>query len=100
MKAKEYAEKLNADPTMSTLAEIGTAFIREVSNLIEARGCKTDDAIISVFDELDLKWKAFAKRSQHINIRSDGFTVLIKTEFPTMFDSWRKLRPNKTLTKD
>lgn len=84
MKAKEYADKFMANPTIPVLTEICNSFINELSTMVVMRNIKTDDALISVFKELDDKWRAFSERTKGI-VRRDGFRILVKEQYPKVY---------------
>ena len=61
LKAKVVAAYFQKSPTAKRLREIAFAFHMEAAALMTSRNVKTERAMLSVFKEQDLKWKAFAR---------------------------------------
>lgn len=86
-KAKEYAAEFEADPTRETLRGIAHAFMVEVKEIIATRNARSNSALLSILDEQDRKWRAFARRIE--GVRPDGFERLVKEVFPEVHVVWR-----------
>ena len=82
MKAKEYAEKYKANPTPQCLGRIAVEMLVEVKGIAESRHAKSDDALISILNEVINKWRAFAKIVGDESISTDGLKQLIVKDFP------------------
>lgn len=61
MKAKEMAERYQAEPTVKTLTSLAGECIKEVKTMAEARGVRDDNPMRQVIREVDDKWRAFAR---------------------------------------
>jgi hypothetical protein len=85
-KAKQYSEEYAAaGKTPEKLAEIWIEFFKEANELINIRKAITDSASLAIFDELDRKWKAFARMNPEVN--PDGFMEALSTQFPDLAES-------------
>jgi len=87
MKAKDYAAQFEANSTLETLTNIGNSFLAECKYISIARKCRSNDAVIAVFNEQDRKWKAFARLID--GIRPDGFQMLVKKTMPEIYSVWK-----------
>ena len=67
MKAKEYAAKYQADPSIENLRALTLEFIREGDALVKARNIKSDSQLLSILKEQNLKWQAFARLCPEIS---------------------------------
>lgn len=101
MKAKTYAADFIDRPSPEKAGEILDAMMHESLALIEKRRCNSDAAYQAVFQELEMKWKAFARIvNEYFQpmqlIRPEGFMeacrdmykqdpVLAKKVLPTYF---------------
>lgn len=88
-KARDYADSFKADPTDKALVVIAQEFVREIEELAKARHVSSNEAMFSIFDEQDRKWKAFARLVGGDIIRPDGFEELMKAHFPEVHLYWR-----------
>ena len=88
-KAKEYAAEFKANPTDEHLVTIVRAFMLEVKEIAEMRHARSNESFISIFDEQDRKWKAFARAVGGNIIRLEGFEQSVKAYFPTIHAFWR-----------
>ena len=86
-RAKEYAAEFEADPTMETMRGIAHAFMVEGKEIIAMRNAESNSAVLSILDEQDRKWQAFARRVE--GVRPDGFERLVKKVFPAVHVVWR-----------
>ncbi len=87
MKAKDYAKMIvecenTEEAIRNTLVEIGIMFDKETASLVKSRNVKTNEAFKSVLNEMDLKWKAFAKLSNNL-INPDGYRIIMRELHPT-----------------
>lgn len=93
-RAKEYADRYIADPSMSELSEIAKEFIKEFTELAATRGTKSPGALYSVINELNKKWIAFADRvNKELKvsaIKPDGFEQLIRIKLPDLYQYWKR----------
>lgn len=88
MKAKDYADQFNKNPSLEAIQSVGTAFLNEVKTTLIQRNAKTDSACLAVFKELDLKWQAFARMTNGI-IKENGFRILTKEFYPLIYNYLR-----------
>jgi len=89
MKAKEYAARYLASPTHETLVQIGIEFDKETSELVKARGVKTDSAFLAVLKEIDLKWQSFASKA---GLNPMGYRMIMKNLHPSTANfAWPEL---------
>ncbi len=86
MKAKEYAKLFNENRSVDTLVNISTQFVKECIDLINLRNAKTNSAIVSVFEEQDKKWRAFARLIE--GVKPDGFEQIVKLQLPEIHKVW------------
>jgi len=93
MKAKElYQQDLDRSSTMSeneNLSVVANHLIREITELIESRGCKQDAAAFSVVDEVIQKWRAFARLA---GMNEDGFAGALDHWIPEVMVAYRRNR--------
>jgi len=82
MKAKEYADRFNSNPSPEALIQIGIDFDKETAALVKARGVKHDSAFKAILNEMDLKWQAFAKRTDGV-VKPDGYRIIMRKLHPT-----------------
>jgi hypothetical protein len=92
MKAKDYAklyEKVNAEKgEEEAIYQISNAFLNEIEFLIKSRNCQSDMAVMSVFKELDKKWKVL---SIMVSINPEGFQLLVEGMLPKLFAALQKV---------
>jgi len=86
MRAKEYAEKYNENPTSKNLAYICHEFILESHEIMKSRNITNDRAAIAVLKEQDLKWKSFASHVQGVN--RNGFFLAVCKTMPEVGKIW------------
>lgn len=82
MKAKDYAEKYKANPTLQCTGEIAVAMLVEVGEIAKVRHATTNEALIAILNEMINKWRAFAKLTGDKTIREDGLKRFIIKDFP------------------
>jgi len=87
MKAKDYAQRFKDDPTDETLMEIAHDSFREVKEIGEMRHVQYDIGFLSILDEQDRKWRAFARMCPEINPL--GFRTLVFKQFPFLVARWK-----------
>lgn len=88
-RAKEYAAELEASPTEGTLEEILLGFWKEVLDLTNSRGVKTDAGAISILEEQHNKWKAFSRLT---GLADDGFMRAVEVISPELAEQWKYYR--------
>lgn len=94
MKSKEQAHLyLSSEDKEKALGEIAVDYCKEIVRLKEARNIKTDQALISVFDELDKKFRSFAnivntKLPYTKPVKAHGFEMILESFSPKAFDYW------------
>ena len=86
-KAKDYAVEYRANPTEENLRNIVSAFIEEINELRDIRKAGDNAAVLSILDEQDRKWRAFARRID--GVRPDGFAEVVKLVHPGVYAVWR-----------
>jgi hypothetical protein len=94
-RAKEYAKMFIDNPTneFDVLSDIITSFIGEIYELMSIRNAKSNDALLSILDEQERKWKSFANK---VGINPEGFSMAILACMPEVFPLWK---PEKEKTK-
>ncbi len=86
MKAKEYAEIFDStEDKMEALQTIINYFTKDLSELIEQRKIGRPDALKSAIDEVDMKWKAFAKHVKSAKIKPEGFRMFLIEHHPRVY---------------
>lgn len=77
MKAKEYKQLLDLEPDFDeALFTILDLFLKETELLIKKRNAQSNAAMISIFKEMDNKWKVLCKLDNRL--KPGGYWVLIK----------------------
>lgn len=117
-KAKEYAREYIENPTDEALGEIVWQIsVNEVKELFEQRGVteariaarhspgNATFTIISILDQQNDKWKAFARRVNAAlgvhHLKEDGFEALLKKNFPSAWTMWKgQLNPRNRERKN
>jgi hypothetical protein len=85
MKAKEYAAQYEADgKTPKALYRVWMMLFYEFKELIEKRHAESNSSAVAIFNELNLKWQAFA-RIVNDGIRPDGFIEMTKHKMPELY---------------
>ena len=85
-KAKDYAALYKASKNKpETIMEIFQEFHGEILDLVDTRGAATTRSIIAILKELNIKWKAFAKKAG-TGVMENGFINLIKAKYPFLKD--------------
>lgn len=83
MKAKQYfSEFKNLEIKHGfekAIYQTVLSFYNECADLAQSRG-KSDNAMVSIFKEQDIKWRAFAKNDSRI--KQSGFRDFIISELP------------------
>jgi hypothetical protein len=94
MKAKEYFAKYDEaiwqeahEPEVKkdgAMAKMLIDFTSEMSGIIKARNIKTDQGLLGLIEELNVKWNAvvnlFTKKYGASPIRRDGYRIAINKE--------------------
>lgn len=93
MKAKDYSKRLKSNLCDEEMGQIALDFLTEIFTLIDSRHAKTDEAVCSVFDELDNKWRVFARDFDGI-VKPDGFEILVKMKMPDLHKAWMIVKAN------
>ena len=90
MNSKEYAVIYKNNPCDETLMTIAEAFFREIKEIAEKRHIQYDIGFVSILDEQDRKWRAFARLCPEI--KQDGFRRLVFKQFPFLTAYWKPER--------
>jgi hypothetical protein len=99
MKARYYSSRFNDDPTGETLAAIAVEFDQETSALLKQRGVKSNDSFLSLLQEMDDKWQAFARRTNGV-VKLDGYRIMMRKLHPdTAAFAWPNAFISKTQQK-
>jgi hypothetical protein len=86
MKAKDYADRyLTEGKTKQALVNVWNDIFKEFQQLAEQRHVQTDQSALSIFLELDQKWRAFAQLAND-NINPDGFRLIIQNKMPDVYE--------------
>lgn len=85
MKAKEYIARLQEGPITSKEAEkLLIDFLDEGTALGEQRG-SSDAVMLGIFREMDLKWRAVARKVPEI--KPDGYREFLVSKIPNLKNS-------------
>jgi hypothetical protein len=84
MKAKEMAAEYKANPTMETAKKLVTECILETKTIAEARKIRSDSALRAIIQEVDDKWRAFARLCPEI--QPSAFKTALHLSVPTSKD--------------
>lgn len=90
MKAKDYATMINEakpDDIVETLCKICGMFVAEISTIAKSRNVSSDSAMVAVLEELNVKWIAFARRTNGL-VLEDGFRILLEDNMPVIHQYW------------
>lgn len=87
MKAKEYAKEFRKNESLDAVAQIANMFLAEIGTLIDERHAKTNEALFSILDEQDRKWRAFSMEVSPL-VHPGGFDTLIFELFPEIYLAW------------
>jgi hypothetical protein len=79
MKAKDYADKYNANPAPEALGQIFMDFLGEIGTIARARNTTSDEGVLAIVDEQDRKWRAFARMT---DLPESGFMALLELDMP------------------
>ena len=63
------------------------SFLKEIDEIAKMRHAKRNEAYLSILDEQERKWKAFARQFE--DIREDGFENAVEDLFPEVYEVWR-----------
>lgn len=85
MKAKEYADRYIAEgKTKESLCKVWSDMFIEFQSIAEIRHAQSDEAALSIFRELDAKWRAFARLAND-NINPMGFRLVVEMKIPELY---------------
>lgn len=98
-KAIEYAEeyKLAKDKDRAVY-EVAVSMFREIGEIAKGRKTTSDQSLLSIFNEVNLKWKAFARRVG-VGVNLDGFSLLIKKQMPDLHSAMMATRTTQEARK-
>ena len=92
MKAKEYAQQyINATDRQYEIGKIWNQFVVEIEDVAKMRNALTNSAWSSIFEEQNMKWKAFCrevKKQTGIEIKEDGFKNLLLEKEPRLAEAF------------
>jgi len=94
MKAKELAQQyLNSNNKSEESVKIAMAFLSDLQKMMIARNIRSDDAVISLLNEFENKWKTYAalvneKLPVTKPILYDGFRNIIYLSLPDLKEYW------------
>lgn len=80
LRAKDMAEAFKKSPDAETAAKLASRMVIETSELAKRRKVSTNAGLISIWKELDERWRAFARRCPEI--KADGFRIALKAAVP------------------
>ena len=93
-KAKQYADEfIAAGKTVEALAEVLDQMIQETAELMKKRLARTDAGCLAVFNEIDDKFRAFARIVG--NVSPDSFAYSIQKMFPDVYRFWTTCFPHR-----
>ena len=88
MKAKEYVkryQKLVASGDQEiTIWTVCNEMIKEIPVICKQRKAESNDAQLSVFKEIDQKYRAFARLLNDPTVREDGLARVMRSRFPNL----------------
>lgn len=92
MKAKDYAEKYKGKITHSVdhedfkknIYDFYRDLIIEGKNLMDQRHCKTDAAVISIFEEINNKANKALKLIPDCAVKQNFFWHILREDFPQL----------------
>lgn len=91
-KASEYFDQFAREGrTNKALSKIWSEMTLEVATLIRERNARSDSASFAILNEIDEKWRSFARRAQ-AGINPDGFALMQKKLYPDVFVAWMNFR--------
>jgi len=90
MRARDYAKIYFDAPNDLTLVDIANDMLEEISKLIETRHAKTNEAGLAILNEINDKWKAFARIVGN-GVKKDGLENAIEHLYPNIYKVWKAL---------
>jgi hypothetical protein len=97
MKAKDYAQKwINEGKSRESLFAIMQGFFSEITDLVKKRNAIRSDAIISIYKEIDTKFRAFARVFPN-EINPEGLRLLMLIRVPSSRQIHHLIWPHKKL---
>jgi hypothetical protein len=85
MKASDYLKQYDdAGRTPEALARVWIGLVNEIKPMSLQRGIKTAAGAVAIFDEIDGKWRAFARLAGD-QINPDGFMNVFKKRMPELY---------------
>ena len=89
MKAKEYLAKFEKDnrdlSDREATENLLNGFLDEIVDLAKARRAQSNEAVISIFLELNQKWNVLCRLDKQIRFKKDGFIKLVRNRTVEMF---------------
>ena len=91
VKAKEYLAKFEKDNQnlgdREATENLLNGFLDEIVGLAKARRAQGNEAVISIFLELNQKWNALCRLDKQIRFKKDGFIKLVRHRTADVFPS-------------
>lgn len=91
MRAKEYLAKFDKDAQnlgdREATENLLNGFLDEIVGLAKARKAQSNEAVISIFLELNQKWNTLCRLDTQIRFRKDGFIKLVRGRTADVFPS-------------
>ena len=89
MKAKEYLTKFEKDTLdfgdREAIENLLNGFLDEIQGLAKARNAQGNEALISIFLELNQKWNALCRIDTQTRFKKDGFIRLVRNRTIDVF---------------
>ena len=89
MKAKEYLAKFEKETKQlgGTVAieNLLNGFLDEIVGLAKARRAQSNEAVISIFLELNQKWNTLCRQDKLNRFKKDGFIKLVRSRTADVF---------------
>ena len=102
MKAKEYLTKFEKDSERlgdkEATIEMILDFLDEIQELAKARKAQSNEAVISIFLELNQKWNTLCRIDKKKRFKRDGFIKMVRSRTADVFP-WILPRLNKIIAE-
>lgn len=89
MKAKQYADEFrdnikSGQDKLEATGRIVMGLMREVIEIAQARQCKDDDAFLSVWEEIETKWRRICDMLPEEHFKPDGMWLFLQSAYPDL----------------
>lgn len=91
MKARQYLAKFEKDSReqgdRQATTNLLNGFLDEIVGLAKARRAQSNEAVISIFLELNQKWNSLCRLDKLNRFKKDGFIKLVRSRTADVFPS-------------